>query len=80
MNRFFNPNIGFHGRMARGVLGALTLIAGMAMADVELWISLLLVGVGSFGLLQAVRGWCFARACGLRLKQWRAVRRLPHQA
>jgi hypothetical protein len=68
MRRFFSPNIGFHGRMARGVLGTLLLIAGIIMADFELWICLLLVGLGLLAIFEAVCGWCLARACGLRTK------------
>ncbi len=68
MNRFFSRNIGFHGRLARGVIGALSLIAGIIMADFELWICLVLVGIGLFAIFEAVRGWCLARACGLRTK------------
>jgi hypothetical protein len=68
MNRFFNRNIGFHGRLARGVLGAVSLIAGIIMADFELWICLVLVGLGLFAIFEAVRGWCLARACGIRTK------------
>jgi hypothetical protein len=63
MNRFFSRNIGFQGRMARGVVGAITLIVGIIMADYELWICLLLVGMGLFAIFEAVRGWCLARAC-----------------
>jgi hypothetical protein len=68
MSRFFSPNIGFHGRLARGVIGALCLIAGIIMADFELWICLVLVALGLFGIFEAVRGWCLARACGIRTK------------
>ena len=68
MNRFFTRNIGFHGRLARGVIGAIELIAGIIMADFELWICLVLVLLGLFGIFEAVRGWCLARACGLRTK------------
>jgi len=68
MSRFFSRNINFQGRMARGVLGAILLIAGILMADFELWICLTLVGVGLFVLFEAVRGWCLARACGIRTK------------
>lgn len=68
MNRFFRRNIGFYGRLVRGVLGTILLIAGIIMADFELWICLLLVGLGLFALFEAVRGWCFARACGIRTK------------
>ena len=68
MSRFFDRNIGFHGRLARGVLGAVSLIAGIIMADFELWICLVLVGLGLFAIFEAVRGWCLSRACGIRTK------------
>jgi hypothetical protein len=69
MSRFFSRNIGFHSRLARGVLGALSLIAGIILADYRLWICLLFVGLGLFAIFEAVRGWCLARACGMRMKQ-----------
>ncbi len=68
MSRFFSRNIGFHGRLARGVVGTLALIAGIIMADFELWICLLLVAVGLFAIFEAVRGWCLVRACGIRTR------------
>ena len=68
MSRFFSPNIGFHGRLARGVLGAIALIAGIIMADFQLWICLVLVAIGLFGIVEAVSGWCLARACKVRSK------------
>jgi hypothetical protein len=68
MSRFFSRNISFQGRMARGVLGTILLIAGILMADFTLWICLPLVIVGLFVLFEAVRGWCLARACGIRTK------------
>jgi hypothetical protein len=66
MSRFFSRNIGFQGRMARGVLGTLLLIVGIIMADFELWICLVLVAMGLFALFEAVRGWCLARACMIK--------------
>jgi membrane-bound ClpP family serine protease len=66
MNRFFDRNIGYQGRIARGVLGTISLILGIIMADFELWICLALVVLGLFAIFEAVRGWCFARACALR--------------
>ena len=68
MRAFFDKNIGFQGRIVRGVIGAVLLIAGIVMADVELWICLMLVGCGLFAIFEAVRGWCVARACGVRTK------------
>lgn len=68
MSRFFSRNIGFYGRLARGVIGTIALIAGIIMADFNLWICLALVAVGLFAIFEAVRGWCLARACGIRTK------------
>ena len=68
MSRFFNRNIGFQGRMVRGVIGAILLISGIIMADFELWICLTLVAIGLFVIFEAVRGWCFARACGIKTR------------
>ncbi len=68
MSRFFNRNIGFQGRIVRGVLGAILLIAGIIMADHELWICLALVVTGLFVLFEAARGWCVARACKIKTR------------
>lgn len=68
MRRFFDKNIGFQGRVARGVIGAVLLITGIVMADVRLWACLVLVSLGLFAIFEAVRGWCLARACGVRTK------------
>ena len=68
MNRFFRPNISHRGRMARGVIGALCLIAGIIVAgDYTLW-GLILVVAGLFSIFESIRGWCFLRACGLKTK------------
>lgn len=68
MSRFWNRNIDFRGRLVRGVLGAISLIAGIIMADFKLWLCLMLVGFGLFAMFEAVRGWCLVRACGFRTK------------
>lgn len=68
MRRFFARNLEFQGRLVRGVLGAILLITGIIMADFELWICIVLVVSGLFAIFEAVRGWCFARACGIRTK------------
>ncbi len=54
--------------MARGVWGALLLIAGIITADFVLWPALVLVGLGLFAIFQAARGWCLLRACGIKTK------------
>ena len=69
MNRFFSKNLDFRGRMARGVIGAICLIAGIVIGGVFLlWLGLIFVVAGLFALFEAVRGWCIARACGIKTK------------
>lgn len=68
MSSFFRPNIGRQGRIARGVIGTLCLVAGIVVAgDVSLW-GLILVLAGLFAIYEALRGWCLARACGVKTK------------
>ena len=68
MKRFFRPNIDHRGRIARGVIGSLCLIAGIVIVDFQLTVGLIFVVAGLFALFEAVRGWCLARACGLKTK------------
>ena len=68
MGRFFEKNINSSGRRARGVIGAMVLIAGIIAADWTLWICLPLVIAGLFAIFEALRGWCLLRACGIRTK------------
>ena len=68
MSRFFQPNLKRQGRIARGVIGALCLIAGIVVAgDISLW-GLILVVAGLFAIYEALSGWCLARACGIKTK------------
>ena len=68
MNGFFRPNIRKQGRIARGVIGALCLVAGIVVAgDISLW-GLVLVIAGLFAIYEALSGWCLARACGVKTK------------
>lgn len=68
VSSFFRPNIGRHGRIARGVIGALCLIAGIVLVDFNLWLGLVLVAAGLFAIYEALSGWCLARACGIKTK------------
>lgn len=68
MKPFFAPNLDGKGRLARGVMG-LALLAGAAFALAQsFWLAALLASAGVFGLFEAARGWCLARACGLKTK------------
>lgn len=68
MSGFFRKNLDASGRRARGVVGAIILIAGIIAADWTLWACIPLVIAGLFALFEAVRGWCVLRACGIRTK------------
>jgi hypothetical protein len=68
MKRLFPPNLEIKGRIVRGLVGVVLLVA----ATVSLWFSvflgLLLLVSGLFILFEALRGWCALRACGIRTK------------
>ena len=65
MTQFFRPNIKRNGRIARGVIGTICLIAGIVLVDFALWLGLIFVVAGLFAIYEALRGWCLARACGI---------------
>ena len=62
MTQFFRPNIKRNGRIARGVIGTICLIAGIVLVDFALWLGLIFVVAGLFAIYEALRGWCLARA------------------
>ena len=68
MSHFFRPNLKRTGRIARGVIGTLCLIAGIITVDFVLWLGLVLVAAGLFAIFESIRGWCLVRACGIKTK------------
>jgi hypothetical protein len=68
VSNFFRPNLKRNGRIARGVIGTLCLIAGIITVDYMLWLGLVLVAAGLFAIYEALSGWCLARACGIKTK------------
>ncbi|HEX3856737.1 MAG TPA: DUF2892 domain-containing protein [Verrucomicrobiae bacterium] len=68
MSDFFKPNIGSCGRLVRGGIAALLFIAGGALFIYVWWLGLVFIGIGIFTLFEALRGWCVARACGVKTK------------
>jgi hypothetical protein len=68
VSNFFRPNLRRSGRIARGVIGSICLIAGIVLVDASLWLGLLFVCAGLFAIFEAIRGWCVVRACGIRMK------------
>ena len=59
------PNIGTTGRVARGLCGLATLAGAWWCREHPVGSAVLVVG-GLFMLFEAFRGWCIARACGLK--------------
>ena len=69
MSNFFRPNLKRTGRIARGVIGTLCLIAGIILTtSCELWLGLIFVIAGLFAIYEALSGWCLVRACGIKTK------------
>jgi hypothetical protein len=68
VRRFFQPNIDSRGRLVRGGIAALLLIAGGVTFFYIWWQGLVFIGIGIFVLFEAVRGWCLMRACGVKTK------------
>jgi choline-glycine betaine transporter len=68
MSKFFRPNLRRSGRIARGVIGTICLIAGIVLVDESLGLGLVFVAAGLFAIFEAIRGWCLVRACGLKTK------------
>ena len=52
----------------RGGLAMLLFIAGGVTVFYLWWLGLIIIGIGIFVSFEAVRGWCFARACGIKTK------------
>ena len=68
MKSFLSPNIETKGRVIRGV-GALALLLGAGFGfTVSVWLGLALLASGLFVGFEALRGWCFLRACGIKTK------------
>ncbi|MEM8875981.1 MAG: hypothetical protein AAGD32_17180 [Planctomycetota bacterium] len=68
-------NIDSKGRLFRGVLGSVTLIIAGILGILWAWptgsilawiVVVIAVGFGAMGLYQAKRGWCAARAMGMK--------------
>jgi hypothetical protein len=68
VSQFFRPNLDYRGRMARGVIGTICLIAGIIIVDFALWLGLIFVAAGLFAIFESIRGWCLVRACGIKTK------------
>ena len=60
------PNIDNRGRVARAVGGLLFLVAASFVWPHSVWGAAILAAVAFFMFFEAARGWCAARACGIK--------------
>jgi Protein of unknown function (DUF2892) len=68
MPKFFASNIGRQGRIFRAICGVLLIVAGIILFPMSRWACGGLVIIGVFVLYEAKRGWCLARACGIKTR------------
>ncbi len=68
MRRFSAPNMDRRGRLARGLMGLVLLAVAAFSIRESIWLAVGLAAAGVFGLVEALRGWCLARACGIKTK------------
>ena len=68
LKHFFKPNIDQVGRTVRVVWGILLLVAAWFAADWKPWVAWVLVAFACLTFVEAARGWCILRACGVKTK------------
>jgi hypothetical protein len=68
MRSFLRPNLDRRGRLVRGLIGAALLGAAAVAWSEARWLAGLLGAGGVFSLYEAARGWCLARACGVKTR------------
>jgi hypothetical protein len=69
MNRFFAPNIDRKGRLARALYGCAMIVAGSLLNRANHPVlGIVAFLAGGFAWLEAARGWCIVRACGIKTK------------
>lgn len=68
MANIFQPNIGRQGRIIRALIGLAFFVAALIVGQSVWWAGLLLGACAAFAGFEAARGWCAARACGIKTK------------
>ena len=66
--KFFAPNINSRGRLIRALIGMVFFVAALIVGQSIWWVGLLLGLGAAFTWFEAARGWCAARACGIKTK------------
>ena len=66
---FWKPNIDRRGRLLRFVVGLVFCLAGIGLGILWIWwVGLIVAVAGAFMVYEGSRGWCFARACGIKTR------------
>jgi hypothetical protein len=68
VKNFFAPNIERKGRIIRALIGLGLFIVAIVVGQSVWWVGLLLGAGAAFTWFEAARGWCAARACGIKTK------------
>lgn len=68
MKTFFRPNISRAGRILRAAIATVFLLGGLLAVSHVIWLGVLLFISAGFVFFEAARGWCLARACGIKTK------------
>ena len=68
MGKFFQRNIDRTGRILRAIWGVAMLILAAFAYHYAWWAAALFTALAIFAFYEAMRGWCFARACGIKTK------------
>ena len=69
VKRFFAPNLDSKGRLARALYGCAMILAGWLLSRASHpGLGMAAILAGGFAWLEAVRGWCMVRACGIKTK------------
>ena len=69
MNKFCAPNIDWKGRLVRALYGCAMVGVGWLLARAgHVCLGVAAILAGGFAWLEAARGWCVVRACGIKTK------------
>ena len=65
---FFRPNIDSKGRLLRALLALVLAVAAVFLWPMSIGSGVVLALCSAFVAFEAARGWCVARACGVKTK------------
>ena len=68
MKDWFAPNITTAGRWSRAVSALILLALAWLVWAQSTLLAIIAAALGAFTLFEAVRGWCFLRACGFKTR------------